>query len=87
MPQVQLPSPCVSKASPRDGKYPGVAVGQPPRKGKATFFSPHSEAVGEQQRTKSSLCSVGKGRVVYAISLPCWETAGETSFCSECGNF
>lgn len=38
MPQVELHSPFVGKDSPGDSEYPGVAVGEPPRKGKATFF-------------------------------------------------
>lgn len=40
MPQVELRSPFVNKASPGDSEYPGVDVGQPPRKGEATIFSP-----------------------------------------------
>lgn len=72
MPQVEL-HPFVGEASPGDSEYPGVAVGKPPRKGKATLFP----SLGEWRRTKGSLCSAGKGRVAYAISLSCWESAAE----------
>lgn len=44
---------------------------------KGNFFFSYSEAIGEQERTKGSLCSAGKGKVAYAISLLCWESDGE----------